>query len=77
MTYKSTDPWEIAFDAAFDAIVRTRAAGSFDNTMVIHAVITSGISVAEFRDVGRAAMIAAFESYAERKRIIAAIGEHL
>jgi len=71
------DAWDVAYDAAFAAVIRTRAAGSFDNGPVYHAAITSGISVAEWKEVGRSACVAAIQSYAERREIILAMGDLL
>jgi non-homologous end joining protein Ku len=76
-TTYTPDAYDIAYEAALAAIIRTRSAGRFDNTAVHHAVATCGITVAEVAEVGALATRAAFDTYAERQAIIAAIGEYL
>jgi hypothetical protein len=71
------DAYDIAYEAALAAIVRTRSAGRYDTTAVHHAVATCGITPAQAAEVGALATRAAFDTYAERQAIIAAIGEYL
>jgi hypothetical protein len=71
------DAWDLAYEAALAAIARTRAAGIYGNADVYAAVAACGITPAEADDIGALAVRAAFDTIAERRQIIAAIGEYL
>ena len=59
------DPYTLALRAAIKAIRTTRAAGSFSNGPVFHAIATSGVTVEEAYELTDEVIRTAFEMVAE------------
>lgn len=76
------DAWDVAYDAALDAIPATRARGDFGNTAVYGAVAAAlsaaGYSPADARDADTfGAVAAAADTLAERRRLRDVLGDVL